>query len=74
MSFVLTLGSKGLNKKPRLFLHYYNKACAEKAMKNMLSSKFKLDDKVITVKWASHQRTSSNEEVNDWYLCCLFKV
>ncbi|GLJ31291.1 hypothetical protein SUGI_0627750 [Cryptomeria japonica] len=50
------------------FVEYYNKACAEKAMKNMLSSKFKLDDKVITVKWASHQRTSSTEEVKSVYV------
>uniref|UniRef100_A0A0D6R040 RRM domain-containing protein n=1 Tax=Araucaria cunninghamii TaxID=56994 RepID=A0A0D6R040_ARACU len=49
------------------FVEYYNKACAEKAMKNMVRSKFKLDDKVITVKWASSQR-SSTEEVKSVYV------
>eukprot|EP00252_Welwitschia_mirabilis_P003252 TRINITY_DN13342_c0_g3_i1.p1 TRINITY_DN13342_c0_g3~~TRINITY_DN13342_c0_g3_i1.p1 ORF type:complete len:497 (+),score=157.68 TRINITY_DN13342_c0_g3_i1:312-1802(+) len=49
------------------FVEYYNKGCAEKAMKNMTQSKFKLDDKLITVKWASAQRTSS-EEVKSVYV------
>lgn len=49
------------------FVEYYNKGCAEKAMKNMTHSKFKLDDKVITVKWATSQRSSS-EEVKSIYV------
>lgn len=43
------------------FVEYYNKGCAEKAMKNMTHSKFQLDDKLITVKWATSQRSSSDE-------------
>jgi heterogeneous nuclear ribonucleoprotein R len=43
------------------FVEYYNKGCAEKAMKNMTHSKFQLDDKLITVKWATSQRSSSEE-------------
>eukprot|EP01018_Ginkgo_biloba_P010827 Gb_14828 [translate_table: standard] len=41
------------------FVEYYNSASAEKSMKNMKDSKFKLDDRTITVKWETGQRNAT---------------
>ncbi|XP_057829569.2 heterogeneous nuclear ribonucleoprotein Q-like [Cryptomeria japonica] len=40
------------------FADYYNHACAEKSMKNMIRSQFMLEGKVITVQWAKNNGSS----------------